>query len=106
MAEDLDTSLQQIDDLWRQHLAEAFPVGLAGHEIDGIDLVLLDADIAGCISTFVDTRNLNLFQTAVLGLSYKDVASIVLESDGNVRTYFSRLEKLAGLVLRAVANGC
>jgi hypothetical protein len=30
---------------------------------------VLDADVAGCVDTFLSRGNLNLYQTAILGLS-------------------------------------
>ncbi|MFI0734607.1 hypothetical protein ACH4S9_37300 [Streptomyces sp. NPDC021225] len=38
--------------LWREHLSAPFPTGLRGAEPAGIDVVLLDATIAGCVSTW------------------------------------------------------
>lgn len=37
--------------LWQEHLGTPFPTGLRGSEPAGIDVVLLDAAIAGCVST-------------------------------------------------------
>jgi hypothetical protein len=47
---------------------------------------------------------LNLFQTAMLGLSYQDTSFVVptLNEDGSA--YFWRLERLAELVLKAIAR--
>jgi hypothetical protein len=38
--------------LWQGHLRAAFPTGLRGAERGGIDMMLLDAGIAGCPSTW------------------------------------------------------
>ncbi|MCX5563493.1 hypothetical protein [Streptomyces sp. NBC_00038] len=38
--------------LWQEHLDAEFPAGLRGAELAGIDMVLLDADIAGCVTTW------------------------------------------------------
>ncbi|SCF93947.1 hypothetical protein GA0115280_120052 [Streptomyces sp. Cmuel-A718b] len=40
-----------VSHLWREHQQAPFPAGLRGAERADIDLVLLDADIAGCVST-------------------------------------------------------
>jgi hypothetical protein len=61
-----------IKDLWDEHLATPFPKGCRGRDLNGIDFVLLDANIAGCVRTFVERGKLRMFQTAVLGLSYRD----------------------------------
>jgi hypothetical protein len=39
--------------LWADHVAIPFPDGLGGEEVAGIDLVLLDAEVAGCIQTWL-----------------------------------------------------
>jgi hypothetical protein len=36
------------------HLQAPFPARLRGIEIDGIDMVMLDADTAGCVRTWLD----------------------------------------------------
>lgn len=43
-----------IKSLYSNFLQVPFPTGLAGQTIDGIDLTLLDAELAGDISHFVD----------------------------------------------------
>jgi hypothetical protein len=49
-----------IEQLWREHKLEAFPQGYRGKDVNGVDLVMLDADVAGCVDTFLDRGNLNL----------------------------------------------
>jgi hypothetical protein len=92
-----------IDELWKEHVATPFPKGFRAKDVDGIDFVMLDADIAGCVDTFLERGNLNLFQTAVLGLCYRHCSYVtpILNEEG--AAYFWRLERLAELVLKAVA---
>jgi hypothetical protein len=40
--------------LWQAHLQAPFPARLRGAEIAGIDMVMLDADTAGCIRAWLD----------------------------------------------------
>ena len=63
---------------------------------------MLDADIAGCVSTFISTGNLNLQQAAVLGLCYRDSLFIMSVINENGQEYFWRLGRLAELVLKAI----
>ena len=78
---------------------------LAGLEINEIDLVLLDADTARCISTFLARDGeLDLWRTAVLGICYHDLAVINAQIDQNALEYFLRLEEMAKLVLQKVAR--
>jgi hypothetical protein len=95
-----------ITQLWQEHEAAEFPPGVRGAEIEGTDLVLLDADIVGCVTTFL-TRGgrLDLRRTAVLGLCHRDVALAARALPEPARTYYRRLERLARLTLAALAHG-
>jgi hypothetical protein len=81
----------------------SFPKGFRGKDVSGIDFVMLDADVAGCVDTFLSRGDLNLFQTAMLGLSYRNLRYVmpILSEEG--AAYFWRLERLAELILKAVA---
>ena len=95
----------QIEALWQEHLASAFPKGCGGKEIDGVDLVLLDADTSGCIQTLVNNDGqLDIWRTAILGLCYRDLAVVTASLRGEAREYFTRLETLAGLTLRTIRD--
>jgi hypothetical protein len=92
-----------IEQLWREHELAAFPQGYRGKDINGVDLVMLDADVAGCVDTFLSRGNLNLFQTAVLGLCYRNLTLLIPILSEEGKAYYWRLERLAELVLKAVA---
>lgn len=64
---------------------------------------MLDADVAGCVDTFLDRGNLNLFQTAILGLCYRNLSCVMPFLDDEGKAYYHRLERLAELVRKAVA---
>ncbi|GEM_PF-797856 len=104
MEEDLEFLTDEINELWSGHLGETFPEGLTGKDINGIDLVSLDSDIAGCVVTFIDDGNLNLYQTAALGLCFQNVSFVMSILNKEGRKYFGRLERLSELVLKAVAQ--
>ena len=44
--------------LWDEHCRAPFPDRLRGMEIAGVDMVLLDADIAGCVTTWLGGASL------------------------------------------------
>ena len=92
-----------IEELWKEHELAAFPKGYRGKDVSGIDFVMLDANVAGCVDTFLRRGNLNLFQTATLGLCYRDLSYVIPILNEEGATYYWRLERLAELVLRAVA---
>lgn len=91
-----------IRNLWKQHKCAPFPKGFGGKDVSGIDFVMLDSDVAGCVDTFLDRGNLNLYQTAILGLSYRNLSYVIPIINDEGKEYFLRLERLAELVLKAV----
>ena len=91
--------------LWEKHLATTFPPPLVGEEAEHIDLALLDAVAAGCISAFLDGGGrLDLRRTATLGLCHRHLAVVARQLDGEGHEYFLRLEVLAHEVLQAVLD--
>src|SRR5678815_919636 len=92
-----------IEELWREHESAAFPQGYRGKDVNGVDFVMLDADVAGCVDTFLSRGNLNLYQTAVLGLCYRNLTFLIPILSEEGKAYYWRLERLAELVLKAVA---
>ena len=92
-----------ISDLWKEHRDAPFPNAFRAKDVNGIDFVLLDAHVAGCVDTFLSRGNLNLYQTAILGLSYRDLSYVLPILNDEGREYFWRLERLAELVLKSVA---
>jgi hypothetical protein len=96
---------KMIEDLWNEHYQRVFPKGCGGKEIQGIDLALLDTFTAGCIQTFIYhgqkyKYRLDEPRIAILGKCYRQLAIIqpFLTTDES-KDYFSRLDKMAGLVL-------
>ena len=95
---------QKIVELWNIHLTSKFPHGYGGKNIDGIELALLDGDVAGCILSFIENNGrLDLWRTAILGICYRDL-TIVMTSQlsGEAQEFFSRLETLSNLVLKDI----
>jgi hypothetical protein len=70
--------------------------------VDGVDFVMLDADTAGCVCTFLTRGSLDPWRLAVLGICYRNLTLLVPTLAEESRSYFARLERLAGLVLRQV----
>ena len=96
----------EIDELWHHHKETRFPLDCRCEAVGGIDLILIDADTAGCVSTFLSRGGrLDPRRVAILGLCYRNLAIVVAGLEGQAREYFARLEKLSGLVLCAVRDG-
>jgi hypothetical protein len=91
--------------LWQEHLNADFPPECRGADINGIDLVMLDADTAGCVSSFLHHgHRLDIWRLAVLGICYHHLAVVSRDLTDEAKEYFFRLENLAGLVIREMQN--
>ncbi|MFE2336337.1 hypothetical protein [Streptomyces coelicoflavus] len=86
--------------LWQEHHDAEFPANLRGVEVEDIDMVLLDADTAGCASTWInnggalDPQRRRILQTCVENLG-RVIPQI---SDPSGHQYYQRLHQLALLV--------
>jgi hypothetical protein len=85
----------QINQLWQEHLRDAFPSGCAGTEIDGVDLVLLDADTAGLVSHVVGGATLSPVQTRILRKLIADFDRVLPQLPSHAQSYFARLATIA-----------
>ncbi|MGW4567664.1 hypothetical protein ACWEN3_36535 [Streptomyces sp. NPDC004561] len=95
--------MQKAAHLWQEHLDAGFPANLRGVEFEDIDMVLLDADTAGCAYTWInnggalDPKRRRILQTCIEALD-RVIPQI---SDPSGRQYYQRLRQLAVLVSRA-----
>jgi hypothetical protein len=95
-----------ITQLWREHRAADFPRAIYGQEVEGHDLVALDAFIAGSVHTFLgEGGRLDLRGTAILGLCHADALLAARTLPESARAYYDRLARLARHVLEAVRDG-
>jgi len=93
----------EILELWQQHSSAVFPKGYGGKKINGIDLPLLDAEIAGCIHMYMHNRvELDSRRVKILRERLVDLNAIVLLLDSEELIYFNRLRNLANLILQEV----
>ena len=94
----------EILELWKQHSSATFPKGHGRTELHGIDLDLLDAEIAGCIQMYVNHGTLEYRHLATLSNRLIDLNTIVLLLSREELVYFNRLRTLADLVLQEVKS--
>ena len=93
----------KLQQLWNEHLAVPFLRELTGKYIGGYDAVLLDADIAGCVSTFLKLRRtLDSSRISALRNCHRILTEHLNTLDSYPREYYGRLNKLAELVLAEV----
>ncbi|MFF9817756.1 hypothetical protein [Streptomyces sp. NPDC014006] len=89
--------------LWQEHLDAKFPAGLRGAELMGIDMVMLDADVAGCVSAWranssaLDPNRRRILHNCIADL---DMVLPVLTTAEDFR-YYQRLRHLAVLTSEA-----
>jgi len=92
----------EVRQLWNEHLNAPFPRRLGGVEIAGVEMVLLDADIAGCVQTWLSNRGgrLDEQRKEILRSCLNEADRVLpLLQDGGEREYYERLRRLARLAL-------
>src|SRR5262249_30349579 len=94
-----------VEELYREHQGAPFPAECRCRAVRGYDLIHLDANTMGCVSTFLQRDGrLDPWWLAVLGLCYRGLTLAAAALEGEARDYFVRLEKVAGLVLEGVRD--
>ena len=93
--------MDELRRLWREHLAASYPDGCSDKDIAGVALVLLDADIAGCVSQCLGGAHLDPERTALLRRCHGEAVAVTHELRGPARDYFERLKRMAAIVLEA-----
>lgn len=82
---------------WNRRASSPFPRRLLGEEIAGVDLVMLDADIAGCVDTWRGNRGrLDEWRRRMLQDRVGDLELVLphLDEDDEL-SYFRMLRDLA-----------
>ncbi|QLH20696.1 hypothetical protein [Streptomyces sp. Rer75] len=88
-----------VGELWEEQVAAQCPAALRGVELAGIDLVMLDADIAGCVSTWQNRGgSLDADRQRILRgcLSDLDRVALLLVQPDEIQSY-QRRRRLAVL---------
>jgi len=94
----------EILELWQQHSTATFPKGYGDKDVNGINLPLLEAEIAGPIRVYITSGKLDPRRELLLRGRLIDLNTIVLLLDNEALIYFSRLNKLANLMLDEVGG--
>ncbi len=101
----MSSKVNDLRAMWNEHRAARFPAGLAGDDVEGVDLVSLDADIAACLEAYfgsagrLDEARREVLETQTLVLN--DLTPLIPESG---RAHFARLLHLALGVLHALGR--
>lgn len=92
----------EVERLWAQHLARPFPPDLRGVAVGDVEVVLLDADIAGFISSWLGSGRLDRNRQRVLAQCMDEARRLAtLLTDSTDAAYFAGLQGLARAVLDA-----
>lgn len=92
-----DAMRERLSRLWEEHRSAPFPPSDRGRDVGGVDLVLLDANIAGCASSAL-AAPLDARRREILELSIGQIAVVLplLTEECSV-LYFQGLHRLAEL---------
>lgn len=94
--------MDSIRDLFDAHTAAPYPADLSGgDEVEGISLVMLDADIGGLAAAYLGAGGrLRADQWFTLRESAADARTVLARLSGEPWVYFGRLYALAQAMLR------
>jgi len=87
---------------WARFLRLPFPDGIAGVEIDGVELAELDGAAAGCVSTFHADGELDARREDILRQCQAELRQALPSLQGPAQAYFSELLLLVDAVLAAL----
>ncbi|WP_412540991.1 hypothetical protein R8Z50_35360 [Longispora sp. K20-0274] len=92
---DRDLARVHLRELWTEHLASSFPPSARGKEVGSIDLVLLDADVAGYVDSAVREGNTHpaIDPEAVASLAV-DLDVVLLTLTGDSADYFQAVRRM------------
>lgn len=97
--------MTDIENLWAEYLATDFPA-IRGDEVQGTDLVLLDADIAGYVTAYLDNGGrLAPARRAALEALVRQARHAADVMTGPGRDHFARLAHVGDLVVGAPNPG-
>ena len=83
--------------LWEEHLRAPFPAGFRGVDFDGVDLILLDADVAGLVHRELD-GGLDDAGVAILWACVAGLDKVLpLIGDAYCTSYYRRLRTTAAV---------
>src|SRR5947209_20525345 len=90
-----------VADLWQAHRNRKFPPRLRDAEVGDVDVVLLDACIAGCVGTWLSNGgHLDLERSQTLATCLEDLEQVLaVLTDAEGVEYLQRLRELAAAVL-------
>ncbi|MFJ5680798.1 hypothetical protein [Streptomyces sp. NPDC093097] len=101
-----DSAFDAVSRLWQEFRATPFPARLRGVELAGQDMVLLDENLAGCVSTWVDNGGgLDAWRLGILGECLTVLEEALPQiTDAEGLDYYRRLHHMSKLTLTATPH--
>jgi hypothetical protein len=100
-----ESELDLLSRLWEEHLRAPFPPHIRGREFEYedrvFDMVLLDADIAGCVSSSL-SGPLDEQRQEILLVCLAAVEKVLpsIDDEGGATEYYERLREMAALAVK------
>ncbi|MEU0790678.1 hypothetical protein ABZ342_11470 [Amycolatopsis sp. NPDC005961] len=99
---DLTDRRTAVTALFEAHRKAPFPSRWRGADVGGIDMVMLDANPAGCVSAWLEQQGLlDDRRWNVLAECEQRLIRVIPELDADGREYYRRLLDMTALVLDA-----
>ncbi|MFD8500204.1 hypothetical protein [Amycolatopsis sp. NPDC059657] len=99
---DFADRLEAVTTLFEAHNKASFPSRWHGADVAGFDLVMLDADPAGCVSVWLKQQGrLDDWRWDVVAECEQRLIRVIPELDAYGREYYQRLLDMTVLILKA-----
>ena len=97
-----DDRVAAVAQLWEAHTRALFPSRLRGTDAVGVEMVTLDADVAGCVGVWLlRAGSLDESRCAVIAARRDELALVLASLVGDEAVYCRRLYDMAMLILQA-----
>jgi hypothetical protein len=92
--------LRAVARLWKAHGDAAFAGRLRFVDVAGVEMVMLDADVTGCVNTWLNNNGtIDDWRWNVLAARERQLKRVVPELSGDEAAYYRRLLDMTVLVL-------
>lgn len=89
----------EVAELWAAHYQAPLPPGWRRGSVAGVEMLMLDADIAGCVDSWLRADGaLDERRQAILRGRRAQLDRVLPELDGAEAAYAERLSRLAALI--------
>jgi hypothetical protein len=91
-----------VTQLWEAHSEAAFPRRLLYDDVAGVEMVMLDADVSGCVSTWLSRDgSIDNWRWNILASRERDLELVLPKLSGQEAAYYQGLLDMAVLILES-----